>query len=222
MSRLLAALLLFVSTAGAAMTIDPVLRCDGAVVVLDTSVRELKGDPQPVVNDFVTRLRQFVGRICGPQTEVRELLRPGARLGELEPDILRMLDREAPAVAIVHGPYADIEAGAAPAGLLDVYRRILGACDQGRTTCVIAGQQPVNALPAQAAARQLDLEREAERALSGRYLPLHRHFRSELASRQLMTRLDHGDGRVLSERGHLLLFTLLQKRLIALSMAARP
>lgn len=221
MSRLLAAVLLLVSTAAGALTLDPVLRCDGPVVVFDTSVRETEADAPRVTNRFGTRLRQFVGRMCGPAAAVREYARPGVLLRDLEPEIVRALERDTPAVAIVHGPYADIEAAVPTAELLDVYRRILAACNRARATCVIGGQQPVNLLSTEASARQIALEQSADRAFSEHYLPLHRHFRSELASRRLMTRLDQGDGRVLSERGELLLFNLFQARLIGLSTSAR-
>ena len=217
MSKLLAALLLLVSTASSALTLDPVMRCDGPIVVFDMSILEAKGNHQPVASDFVMRLRQFAARVCGPDTEVKAIQRPGALLSDIEPDIVLTLDREPPAVAIVHAPYADIEAGVPPPALLERYRRILGTCDRARATCIVVGQQPLEALSAQGTARQVALEQAADREFTRNYLPIHRHFRSELASRNLMKRLDIGDGRALSERGHLLLFNLLRSRLIALS-----
>jgi hypothetical protein len=221
-SRLLAALLLLVSTAAGAFTLDPAMRCDGPVVVFDASIREIKGDHQPVVEDVVTRLRQYTRRLCGTSVEVREVRLPGALARDLVPAVLRSLEHEAPAVAIVFSPYADVEAGASAPELRDAYGRILAACDRARATCVLGGQQPVNALPPEATARQLEIEQAATREFPEHYLPTYRHFQSGLTSRNLMVRLDKGDGRVLSDRGHQLLFALLQKRLIALAPLKRP
>jgi hypothetical protein len=219
-SRLLAALLFCASTSLGAMTLDPVLRCDGPVVLFDMSVRQTEDPRTRVTHDLTTLLRQFVARVCGPETEVREVSRPGRLVSDVEPDIVRTLASAPPAIAIILGPYADIEAGVAPPDLLALYRRILDACDRTSATCIVAGQQPVEGLAAPALQAQIALEQAAARAFADRYLPIHRYFRSRLASRNLMKRLDLGDGKALTWEGHLLLFTVLQKRLISSSLAA--
>lgn len=197
--------------------VDPSLPCDqpvqvfGAQTILGQGVRGAS---------ILDRLRTFFARVCdGPVDFETFTKESGTLAGDFAP-IAEQIAARPNSIAFLHFPFSDIEAGTAVDQLLDLYRRLLSVCAESNATCIIGGQQPVNAFNQEMTGRQLELERRASEAFERNYLPIYRYMQSESGSHRLMIPLDSGDGRFVDDRGHELLFTLYRNRLLRFSNSA--
>lgn len=222
MSRLAVALLVALVAASAhAATIAPVVPCDRPLMVFGEATVLARGVRMPGSNDLVSRLRVFFRRACHREPLLEVSAHEHGRLVDDEAAIRDYLGRKTRALVLIHYPYTDVEAGASVDALLDAYRRISEACRLNNATCIVGGQQPVEALSRETEARQLELEGRASALLGSGFLPLYRYFQSETATRRLMVPLDSGDGRLVNDEGHGVLFELYRRRLIELTSAVR-
>lgn len=203
------------ATSGQAGPIKPVVPCDRPVFVFGDATVLAVGVRAVGSTDFAGRLKSFLRRVCGHMS-VETVGREG---GHFLGDAATILDKLAVnqrSIALVHFPFADIESGPAVDTLLSAYRRLVNACTSTRSICIVGGQQPVNGFASAESDRQRELERRASAELGSSYLPLYRHFESESNSRRLIIPLDSGDGRLLNDQGHQVLFELYRRRLLEL------
>lgn len=211
-------LLLFVlAIAGASATAAPVrpdVPCDRPILLFGSDTVLGQGVRATGLED---RMRTFFSRVCGDDIAFETHAREDRRLIASTDEIIEALQRHPRAIAFVHFPFGDIEAGSPVSAVLNSYRRILATCRQTGAICVIGGQQPVNAFDDETSMRQRELEESAEAAFAFNYLPIYRYMRSEVSGRRLMLPLDSGDGRFVDDYGHILLFTLYRNRLLQLT-----
>lgn len=175
-----------------------------------------RGVSAPATNGLVARLRLYFERACHAHPSFEVFARDNGRFVEDAAGMREKLAQKPGAVVFVHYPYADLASGVSVDALLDAYRQLAEACRQSSAICIIGGQQPVNALQPDTDASQLELERRASAALGSTFLPLYRHFQSEAGDRRLMVPLDSGDGRLVNDEGHELLFELYRRRLLGM------
>lgn len=221
MSRFAVALLwVFLAASAHSAAIVPAVPCDRPILVFGDETVLARGVRVPEANGLVSRLRLFFRRVCDSEPRLEVFAHEHGRLTDDETTIRDRLGRKPGAVVLIHYPYADIGSGVPIEALLDAYRRVAEACRANDATCILGGQQPVDALSHEADARQLELERRASVLLGREFLPLYRHFRSEAPNRRLMIPLDSGDGRLLNDEGHEVLFELYRRRLIETSRQA--
>lgn len=173
-----------------------------------------RGVTAPATNGLVARLRLFFARICHENPAFEVFARDNGRFVDDVAGMREKLGRKPGAAVFVHYPYADLASGVPVDTLLDAYRQLAETCRSSGATCIIGGQQPVDALPPGIDASQLDLERRASAALGSTFLPLYRYFQSEAAGRRLMVPFDSGDGRLINDEGHEVLFELFRRRLL--------
>lgn len=173
-----------------------------------------RGVTAPATNGLVARLRLFFARICHENPAFEVFARDNGRFVDDVAGMREKLGRKPGAVVFVHYPYADLASGVPVDTLLDAYRQLAETCRSSGATCIIGGQQPVDALPPGIDASQLDLERRASAALGSTFLPLYRYFQSQAAGRRLMVPFDSGDGRLVNDEGHEVLFELFRRRLL--------
>lgn len=222
MSRRLAALILFlVPVAAFAAPVEPIVPCGGPVYVFGGSTTLGEGVRAPGSTDFPARLEAFFERVCGGEVTFTNLAEGSGRLVDDVTAISERLARSRRSVAFVHFPFTDLEAGTSVDTILQAYRTLMTACAASGSTCIVGGQQPVNALTAEVTDRQLDLERRASAAFGSNYLPLYRYFQSESGVRRLMLPLDSGDGRYIDDYGHEMLYKLYRQRLIELTSSRK-
>ena len=218
MSRHLAALVLsLVPVVATAAPVASVVPCGGQVYVFGGSTILGEGVRAPGSTDFPTRMETFFERTCAGEVAFTTSAAESRGLVDSVAAISARLARSPRSVAFVHFPIADLEAGTSVDRMLQAYRTILVACAASGSTCIVGGQQPVNALTAEVTERQLELERRASADFGANYLPLYHHFRSESGTRRLMVPLDSGDGRFINDYGHDLLYKLYRRRLIELT-----
>jgi len=221
-SRHLAALFLFLAPLVAmAAPAEPIVPCGGQVYVFGGSTILGEGVRAAGSTDFPTRMESFFERVCGVEVAFTKRAEESGRFVDNLASISGRLARSPRSIAFVHFPFTDLEAGTSVDRLLQAYRTLLAACAASGSTCIVGGQQPVNALTADATDRQLELERRASAAFGANYLPLYRHFRSESGARRLMIPLDSGDGRFINDYGHDLLYKLYRQRLIELTSSQK-
>jgi hypothetical protein len=219
-SSLGAALFLAVAAGSVdAAPIKPILPCDKPMHVFGGPTVLAKGVKEAGRNDFVTRMTTFVRRVCGTAGEVEDLgVEQGGVVGQAD-TIAAVVGKPPGVIGLIHYPFSDIEDGAPVDVVLQTYRKILEACSAGGSLCIIGGQQPVNSLGPGTTERQLELERRATETFGMHYMPIYRHFQSQSARQRLMIRVDSGDGRMIGDPGHDLLFELYRRRLLELTAA---
>jgi hypothetical protein len=220
-SRYLPALLLAAAVElASAAPIKAVVPCDRPVYLFGGSQVLAEGVRDPGSNGLSMRIDTFFRRVCRRDVSFEVVAEDD---GRLLPAADRIADRLASgrrSIALIHYPVTDIESGASVDALLQAYRRILAACSKTGSLCIIGGQQPVNAFTDEQSARQLELERRASAEFGSNYLPLHRYFESESNPRRLMRWLDSGDGRMIEDFGHELVYLIYRRRLLELTGAA--
>ena len=222
MSRHLAALILLLAPAAAvAAPVEPIVPCGGEVYVFGGSTMMGDGVRAAGSTDFPARMETFFERVCGGEVTFTKSAEESGRFVDDVAAISERLARSPRSVAFVHFPFTDLEAGTSVDRILQAYRTLLAACTASGSTCIVGGQQPVNALSAEVTDRQLELERRALAAFGANYLPLYRYFRSESGVRRLMIPLDSGDGRHTDDYGHDLLYKLYRRRLIELTSSKK-
>ena len=221
-SKFLPALLLAtVLELASAAPVKPVLPCARPVYLFGGSQLLAEGVRDQGSNDLATRMKTFFHRVCGGDVRFEVIAEDDGRLLTATAGIAERLAAGQRSIALIHYPITDIESGTSVDALLQAYRRILAACSKAGSLCIIGGQQPVNAFTEEQAARQLDLERRASAEFGPNYLPLHRYFESESNPRRLMRGLDSGDGRLIGDLGHELVYLVYRRRLLELTGAAR-
>lgn len=222
MCRFLLALALSIGCAiASAKPVRPEVPCDAPIMLFGGDTVLARGVSARGSTDFATRLRVFFRRVCGSVEEFDVSAESRGRLLDEIDTVLQSILQNERAIAILHYPASDIEAGATVDALLAAYRRVLDACEKSATLCVIGGQQPVNAFTDEQTARQLQLERRAAERFGQAYLPLYRHFQSERGSRRLMLPADSGDGRHIEDLGHEMLYAIYRRRLIEMHTTER-
>lgn len=217
MSRFLGflALLLFASVAAsqpAAISVP----CDASVHLFGGATVQAKGVAVRGRNDFESRLKLFFRRVCEEPVDFLTLADKGATLIADSPEIIEKIRGNPGGIFLIHYPLSDLGAGVEAEAVLAQYGQIMSACRNTDSICVIGGQQPVNSYSDETVRQQLRLEREASKLLGENYLPLYRYFESEAPGRHLILRLDSGDGRLVNDHGHELLYVLYRNRLLAL------
>jgi len=221
-SRYLPALLLAAAVElASAAPIKAVVPCDRPVYLFGGSQVLAEGVRDPGNTDFATRVGAFLRRVCGRGVYFEVVAEDDGRLLPAADRIADRLARGRRSIAMIHYPVTDIESGASVDALLQAYRRILAACSKTGSLCIIGGQQPVNAFNEEQSARQMELERRASAEFGSNYLPLHRYFESESNPRRLMRPVDSGDGRMIDDYGHDLIFVVYRRRLLELTGAVR-
>lgn len=217
-SRLVLALLLGLSVQAAALaTMDPQLPCDRQVYMFGGSQLVGDGLRDPDNNKLSTRVRTFFRRVCGKDVRFKAFGEEDGRLLEEVGEIVAQLAVSPRSIAIIHYPLSDIEHGARVDQLLAAYAQILSACAQSQSLCVIGGQQPVNSFSDGEAHRQQELEHKAAERFDDNFVPLYRVLSSRVNAHRLMTPLDSGDGRLIGDRGHQIVFQLYRRRLLELT-----
>jgi len=200
-----------------AAPVEPIIPCGGQVYVFGGSTILGDGVRAPGSTDFPARMGTSFERVCGGEVTFTNSAGESGRLVDEVAAIAERVARSPRSVAFVHFPFTDLEAGASVDTMLQAYRTLMTACAASGSTCIVGGQQPVNALTEEVTDRQLELERRASAAFGSNYLPLYRYFRSESSVRRLMVPLDSGDGRYIDDFGHDLLYKLYRQRLIELT-----
>lgn len=221
-SRALPALILAAAVdLAAAAPVKPVLPCDRPVHVFGGSQVIGEGVRNVGSNDFVTRVDVFFRRVCGAEIPLAVIAEERGRVISAAAKIADTVTRNPRGIAFVHFPISDVESGVPVDALLAAYRRILDACARAGSICIIGGQLPANALSEEQSERQVEIERRAAAAFGSRYLPLYRYFQSESHHRRLMQPMDSGDGRMIDDLGHELLFRIYRRRLLELTGSAQ-
>lgn len=221
-SRTISALLLAVAVdLAAAAPVKPVVPCDRPVYVFGGGQVAGVGVRDPGKNDFATRIDTFFTRVCGHEVRFEVVTEEGGRVVPAAATIAGTIARNPRSIAFVHFPVSDVENGASVDALLDAYRWILDACTKTGSTCIIGGQTPVNAFNQAQSDRQLEVEHRAAAVFGSSYLPLYRYFQSESSRRRLMLPVDAGDGRLVDDIGHELLFNIYRRRLLETTGARR-
>lgn len=202
--------------------VKPVAQCGVPVSLVGGRTVLAEGATAQGRTDFSSRIEEFFRRACGKSPSFDVSAASGTGLLADLTEIVEKIESGGPRIWILHHPFSDIEGGAVVESLLAAYRRVLGACASSGSTCLIGGQQPVNGMDGARSAAQKELERRASSEFGKAYLPLYRHFESESSGRRLMMPMDSGDGRLLADRGHELLFVLFRNRLMDLGSEGRP
>lgn len=222
MSRVVVGLLFAIVAAfGQAAPVKPVVPCNRPILVFGDAGVLGKGARIPEAGGFVARMRSFVERVCGGSVRLETVARDSVTLVEQLGAISERLARSPRSIVFLHFPLTDVEAGVPVDRILSAYQKLLDACTSGGSICIIGGQQPVNAFTDSETRRQIEVEQRASDKFGAAYLPMFRHFQSESGRRRLMVRLDSGDGRLLEDYGHELLFELYRRRLLELT-ASHP
>lgn len=208
--------LLLLSHASASQPAAPSVPCEAPVHLFGGTTVQAAGVAVPGRNDFASRLELFFRRACRKPVDFVTFSDKGATLIEESREITEKVLDNPGGVFLMHYPLSDLNAGFDAKELLARYEQIISVCRGTDSTCIIGGQQPVNSYSDDMARRQIRLEQEASQLFGKNYLALYRYFESEAPGRRLILRLDSGDGRLVNDQGHELLYVLYRNRLLEL------
>lgn len=217
-SRLLAAAALLAAGHAHGAPLKVMLPCERPMLLAGEEAT-LSPAPQSLpVKPLGARLRDAFARACGHAWTMRQLPEPSGRLVAAHPALEATLRELRPSVAVFDFPHADLASGVTVDALLARYTSLMRVCGEVGAVCVVGGQRPVDTVPPQVAARQVEFERRATAAFGEHFLPLYVAFRSEAPGRRAIIGLIVGGERPqLTDLGHEVLFTLYRNRLVEIT-----